>query len=104
MQMWTSGSGRCFRELRTGHGTEAWIAAGVAAGVAAEVVLTAAWTIGLDADQWEWVRRVGKAIKRALFGDRLEQLCILSCMPTNRQGDEVAVAATCCWKLGAARR
>ena len=86
MQMWTSGSGRCFRELQTGHGTEVWIAAGVAAGVAAEVVLTAAWTIGLDADQREWVRRVGKATKRAFFGDRLEQLCILSCMPTNRQG------------------
>ena len=56
MQMWTSGSGRCFRELRTEHGTEVWIAAGVAAGVAAEVVLKAAWTIGLDADQREWVR------------------------------------------------
>ena len=56
MQMWTSGSGRCFRELRTGHGTEARIAAGVAADVAAKEVLTAAWTIGSNADQREWVR------------------------------------------------
>ena len=84
--MWTRGSGRGSRELRTGQGTEVWITAGVAAGVAAGVVLTAAWTIGLDADQREWVRRVGKATKRAFFGDRLEQLGILSCMPTNRQG------------------